>query len=196
MGRKSKAGERREQILSAFERCIVRKGLHRTTLDDVAQEAKLARPLIRHNVGNWEALVQAAAIRLSETYLAAYQSYIARAREKRDLEVLTQFLFSRTYGTITERQDLVLGALSSAAQTDKGLRDVMRQMYRRFEKRLADEILFLHDDVSRVDARNVAYAIICLAEQNSIFQSWGFPAERARGAKRAADAMLVQLLER
>lgn len=196
MGRKSRTDERRLQILSAFERCIVRKGLHRTTLDDVAQEAGIARPLIRHNVGNWENLVLAATERLMEAYAAIYQSHLVRAREKKDLRVITGFLFSPAYGTVTEDQDLVLSALSSAAQTDDALCGLLKNMYQRFEKNLVDEIVHLHDDVSRAGASNVAYAIICLAEQNSLFQAWGFPTGRAKFVRQVADDLLAGLVDR
>ncbi len=193
MGRKSRTDERRVQILTAFERCIVRKGLHRTTLDDVAQEAGIARPLIRHNVGNWDNLVRAATERLMEIYSNTYQLHLARARKKKDLHVITGFLFSPAYGTVTEDQDLVLSALSSAAQTDEALRSLLKNMYQRFEKSLVDEIVHLYDDVSRTEANNVAYAIICLAEQNSVFQAWGFPAGRAQAVRKVADDLLTGL---
>jgi len=196
VGRKSRTDERRAQILSAFERCIVRKGLHRTTLDDVALEAGIARPLIRHNVGNWDNLVRAATERLTDVYSTIYQSHLARAREKKDLHVITGFLFSTAYGTATEDQDMVLNAMSSAAQTDDTLRDLLKSMYQRFEKSLVDEIVNLYGDVSRAEASNVAYAIICLAEQNSMFQAWGFPAGRARSVRQVADDLLTGLLVR
>ncbi len=52
--------ERREQILAAFDRCAALHGFAGVTLEHVAQEAGLARALIRHNVGNREDLVAAA----------------------------------------------------------------------------------------------------------------------------------------
>ena len=52
MPRPSIAAERREEILQAFETCALRKGLEATTLADVAEEAGLPRPLVRHFMGN------------------------------------------------------------------------------------------------------------------------------------------------
>ncbi len=59
MARPNLKSERREQILDAFERCVARYGLYGATLDLVSEEAGLARPLIRHNVGNREDLIEA-----------------------------------------------------------------------------------------------------------------------------------------
>lgn len=110
--------------------------------------------------------------------------------------MFTDFLFSAAYGTATKNQDKVLSVLSSAAQTDDALRNLLKSMYQRFEKSLADEIVNLYGDVSRAEASNVAYAIICLAEQNSMFQAWGFPAGRVRAVHQIADDLLTGLLVR
>jgi len=50
--------ERREQILKAFETCVVRKGLAKTTLADVADEAG--------SRGLWSAISSATARRWSQ----------------------------------------------------------------------------------------------------------------------------------
>ena len=65
MPRRSLKEERRSQILDAFEICVARYGVEGATLERVAEEAGLARPLIRHNVGNREDLLDA----LLERYL-------------------------------------------------------------------------------------------------------------------------------
>lgn len=48
--------ERREQILAAFENCVVRNGIEKTTLEDIAQEAGQPRSLVRYFVGNRDEL--------------------------------------------------------------------------------------------------------------------------------------------
>ena len=58
MARPERGEERREQILNAFEVCVGKKGLEGTTLSDVAREAGLPRPLLRHFMGNREEMVQ------------------------------------------------------------------------------------------------------------------------------------------
>lgn len=57
MGRPSKKAERAELILDAFERCVARYGVDGATLEKIAEESGLARPLIRHNVGNKDELL-------------------------------------------------------------------------------------------------------------------------------------------
>jgi len=66
MPRPSVKEARRTQILDAAEICVAHFGVEGLTLERVAEEADLARALIRHNVGNKEDLVDA----LTERYLA------------------------------------------------------------------------------------------------------------------------------
>ncbi|MEM9304370.1 MAG: TetR/AcrR family transcriptional regulator [Pseudomonadota bacterium] len=58
MARPSKEKERVEQILVAYGECVARHGVGGATLERTAEAAGLARPLIRHYVGNREALLQ------------------------------------------------------------------------------------------------------------------------------------------
>ena len=52
MARRIIAGTRVEEILEAFEHCVIGKGLEKTTLSDIAARSGLPRPLIRHYIGN------------------------------------------------------------------------------------------------------------------------------------------------
>ena len=49
---------RQEEILSALAACILERGLLQTSLNDVAEKAGLARPLVRHFVGNRDEMIE------------------------------------------------------------------------------------------------------------------------------------------
>ena len=69
--------ERRGQILDAFATCVARYGVAGATLARTAEEAGLARPLIRHNVGNRKDLLGALLERLEE----ADQAWVDQVQE-------------------------------------------------------------------------------------------------------------------
>jgi AcrR family transcriptional regulator len=74
MARPRVADQRQEEILAAFEACVVRQGLEKTTLEDVAREAGQQRSLVRHFAGNRDDLVAALIermVRRSEARLRA-----------------------------------------------------------------------------------------------------------------------------
>ena len=52
MSRPSLKEQRYQQVMDAYESCVARYGLEGATLERIAVKANLARPLIRHNVGN------------------------------------------------------------------------------------------------------------------------------------------------
>ncbi|MFT5578419.1 MAG: AcrR family transcriptional regulator [Paraglaciecola psychrophila] len=66
MPREKVGDERKEQILSAFEACVLRNGLAKTTLQAVADEARLPRSLVRYFVGNKPAMATLLIDRMSE----------------------------------------------------------------------------------------------------------------------------------
>ena len=59
MARPSKVEERKEQILDAFERCVVQSGIQGATLDKVAKEAGLPRSPVRNLIGNRDDMLAA-----------------------------------------------------------------------------------------------------------------------------------------
>jgi len=48
MSRPSVKAEKKTAIMSAFVRCIAKRGLDATSLDDIAQESGISRSLVRH----------------------------------------------------------------------------------------------------------------------------------------------------
>ncbi len=58
MPRPSKKEERAEEILLAYEKCIAKYGVEGATLQKIADEAQIARPLLRHNIGNSDELLK------------------------------------------------------------------------------------------------------------------------------------------
>ncbi|MFC4993515.1 TetR/AcrR family transcriptional regulator [Rubritalea tangerina] len=91
MPRKSMVEERSQQILDAFERCVVRYGIEGSTLERVAEEAQLKRTIIRHYIGNRDALVEAVAERLRGRLDGQLDTIVAF--EGGDREEIVAFLY-------------------------------------------------------------------------------------------------------
>lgn len=193
MARPSLAAIRREQILDALERCLARDGIEGTSLESVAAEAGVRRPIIRHYFGNRDALLAAAV----ERSLAAYRSDLEVALRAMPgdgrLAAFLDYLFLGRFVGNPERERIFRALF--AAVDDAATQRLLRATYRRFE-----DVCFaaLRADVRRPSAaavRGAAYAIACLAEQNAGFLAIGFPRSRARAARRAASAIVRDLEE-
>lgn len=69
MPRLSIKEQRAKEIVSAFERCIVRNGINGAQLEKIAAESGIQRPALRHFIGNREALIYELTKSISSEYL-------------------------------------------------------------------------------------------------------------------------------
>ncbi|WP_299977372.1 TetR/AcrR family transcriptional regulator [uncultured Pseudoteredinibacter sp.] len=107
MARPSVKEERAAAILAAFERCVARYGVEGATLERISQESGLHRSLLRHHVGNREALLE----RLLERCVGTEQDDIQRLFDdlhsgdssvERNEELIIAYLF----GEMPEQEQL------------------------------------------------------------------------------------------
>ncbi|MBO6510494.1 MAG: TetR/AcrR family transcriptional regulator, partial [Roseibium sp.] len=138
--------DRREQILDAFETCVARYGLEGATLGKTAEIAGLARPLIRHNVGNREDLQQALVDRFLSQSRQSMENLIAFLPGQNRLKAMIDMLFDPRYANPKLVQ--VFNALSAAAPDDKELADRLQQWLQDFVLRLENVIRQDYPEVS------------------------------------------------
>lgn len=130
MGRPSVKDERREQILRAYETCVARFGVEGASLEKIAEEAGLARPLIRHNVGNRDDLLAALVERFLSRSERSVQRMIDSLPSSRATETLIDWLFDPNYSDA--QFVLVAEALIAASQEDPALATLMQRWTRDF----------------------------------------------------------------
>lgn len=144
MARPEIKDDRREQILDAFELCVARYGLEGATLGKTAEFAGLARPLIRHNVGNREDLQQALVERFLARSREAMEQLLASLPDTNRLETLLDVLFDRR--SANPHLVLVFNALSAAAPDDAVLAAQLQQWLTDFVGQLEAEIARAHPE--------------------------------------------------
>ncbi len=125
MPRPSLKEERRAQILDAYESCVARYGVEGATLERIAEEAGLARALIRHNVGNREDLLAALMDRFEKHSVKAMEDTYRYLPDENRLQTLVDWLFDPRYADPT--QVLVSEALISAAPQHPRIAKAMRK---------------------------------------------------------------------
>lgn len=181
MGRKSKADERRETILAAFERCVVHYGID-VPLERVAEEAGVQRSLIRHYLGNREEVVGQLIDRIGEAYPRAAAAQFDEALA-RGPESLLDLLFSPYPGAA--EWDAVINAVASTAP----------ERYPEAKQRLAGMLDTIIADLSaRLGASfpaaapdvclQVASGLLFLSQGYDALRCFGVPPEPARASAR------------
>ncbi len=97
MARPNIQNERRNQILDAFESCVARYGVEGATLARTAKLAGLARPLVRHNVGNRDRLLEALVDRFLEKSRSSMAAMVSALPAENRSRTAIDWLFDPTY---------------------------------------------------------------------------------------------------
>ena len=158
MGRPSLKNTRFNEILDAFEICVAQYGLAGATLEQVADQAGLARPLIRHHVGNRNDLIDALVVRYlsnSDHYL---HQLLADLPESGRLTAFINRLFSpqfhdRNFVLITE-------ALIAAAANQPGLAIKIKKSIDAVIAVIETEIKSEYKNIKAKDSKIIASGIL------------------------------------
>ena len=133
MARPSKAEERKEQILDAFERCVVRTGIQGVTLEGVAKEAELPRSLVRHFVGNRDDMVEAVFERFTRRAEALWSGLSNR---RPSIDEMLEFLVKEAF--IGGGVGRLASELRYQRNFDENARAHFKQVFRRAQRFVED----------------------------------------------------------
>lgn len=161
MARPSKKAERTDEILDAYEQCVVRHGVEGATLQRVADECGLARPLLHHYVGNREDLLDALISRLEERSAAEDAELQAALPATNRTRAYLDLLFDHRYAS-GSHDILLYQALIVAAPERPALQAMIRSWYEGFVAELADEMAKDYPDAEQAAIHEVATTVVAL----------------------------------
>lgn len=191
MARPDLTHERREQIVAAFARCVARRGLAATALEEVASEAGMKRSILRHYIGNRAALVTALLDRLLDRWRQDMGELVAYVAAAPTLERLVDGLY---WQERDERDDLPLAeALAEAARHDARLAWWLADWLREEERALAAMLAKIVPKAGAERLAIAAHGIVAIHNDYLTGLALGFADERRLRA-RAATASLVAAL--
>lgn len=190
MARAKIEDERKEQILAAFETCVIREGLAKTTLQKVADEAGLPRSLVRYFVGNRASMVDLLIKRMierGEAILADAQA----AGKANTLDDLLDKMFSETFSDETSNN--VVGELWYLAERDVTIRSRLADMYGRITDALVAQMTAENLGRGMAEREDVAHALLSLAYGEASFIAVGLAKPNSISTRRLADALVREL---
>ncbi|MEM1147285.1 MAG: TetR/AcrR family transcriptional regulator [Pseudomonadota bacterium] len=190
MARPERGEERREQILNAFEVCVGQKGLEGTTLTDVAKEAGLPRPLLRHFMGNREQMVAS----LIDRIIARTQKQLADAVAQihsQNTEMLLDFLFEGIFRV--QRTNAVTRELWSLSRRDEGIKAHLGDIYQRICDVLIEQMRT--DGLGADDAERAwtAYTLVALAFGDARMRGLGISPQSTGSARQMAQRLVASM---
>ena len=178
--------ERRERILEAFETCVVRQGIERTTLEDVAREAGQPRSLVRYFAGNRDEMVA----KLVDRLLARTSERVRSMRERSDgnVEELVRLYFAEFFADEHSNR-IVVELWRMTAYSE----DVASRVFGLYDEILHDLAADLSIDGGALPQSvfDGAYAAFSLGLGMSILRSIGVSPVRPAGLTDLAHALAL-----
>lgn len=191
MGRPSVQAQRKEEILVAFEKCVAKFGVEGATLERIAEEAGLARPLLRHHVGNREELIEA----LSGRFLAKWEDYatslVAGLPDDDPAEALIDHLF--TSNKDNWERVLVAEALISSSATRPELGQKLGQWVAGVVRLVAGQIQASYPLAAEESVRVVATGVVGIYFNVDSLEPLGSVETLLADSKKAAQQLVSTL---
>lgn len=189
VGRPKVELERREQILAAFEACVIEYGLAKTTLQKVADKAGLPRSLVRYFVGNRAEMVQLLLDRMNEK---ADQSIAEQFPKDPTLAELLDLIFDGAFTDNTT--NLIVDQLWELSRRDATVKQQLKQLYSSLKQRITAQMRKegLPNPSRHTD---IAQCLIALGYGEACFEDLGMKTKRRNTSRVCADVLLAQLGE-
>ena len=185
VGRPSLAVERRAQVLSAFARCVARAGFAGTSLENIAEEAGLARGHVRHYLGNRHDQMMALAEWVSTEDRAEFARVAEAPNDRSRVDAVMHYLFDPSFYQPCEDMAVFL-ALFEEALRDDALRTMFLDSYNEILATMGSAIIGASSEgrpggepLSAEEADGIAYLLLCAAVGNAHLSQTGISPARA-----------------
>lgn len=190
MARPRNGDERRDQVLTAFETCVVRDSLAKTTLQKVATESGLPRSLVRYHVGNKADMVTLLIERMMERADDGLSRQLPKSRVT-NIHDLLDFLFDG--GLSDEAANLIVPELWHLALRDDHIKSRLTRLYQRIVDMLSTQMK--EDGLGRSDKerRAVAFSLVSLAYGDAGMTWLNLVDEELGQTRRMANALMETL---
>lgn len=182
--------DREPQIMKALEACVIRQGLAKTSLKDVAEEAGLPRPLVRHFVGNRDEMITKlfdGMISRGEDQLENIHGTDSALSIEKCLDLLFEGVFA------DETSNALIGELWYLADRDDAIRARLAGLYQRVNDLIVDTLNAEGLGTSNQARTDAAFALVSLSYGDAAFRDIGLRGPSRRAVRAQARAILDTL---
>ncbi|MET7779848.1 MULTISPECIES: TetR/AcrR family transcriptional regulator [Streptomyces] len=192
MGRRSLVAERRQQVMEAAGRCLVKYGLAGSTLERIAEESGLSRSHIRHYVGNRDDLLLALVDWVQERDDRVFAASVEQAPPEQRLAIALDYLFGPEFASADD-ESAVIRELLRAGQEDEVLREAMLGGYRLIQSAIDQALAAEFPHSTAAVRRSTAYGLLTLALGNAMMADLDRRLSSGGLVRVAGEALVAQL---
>lgn len=182
MPRPSLKEQRRKEILDAYVACVANYGLEGATQERIAAEAGVARPLLRHNLGNQGAMKAALVAHVADAFDALT---VALGDAADDLDMLIDIVFDAKNRTDPQLA-LAFQALITASAVHPETRQPLLDCLERYVALITTYIKFTFPSCSKKDSNAIAHGIASISMSCDALEPLRPPPSWRAAAKRSA----------
>ncbi|MEM8498126.1 MAG: TetR family transcriptional regulator [Pseudomonadota bacterium] len=191
MARPKVTEQRAAEILDAFEASVAKYGVEGATLERVAEHAGLARALIRHHIGNRDALLDALVERVVQRGSRMAETFASNLPTDNRMHALLDGLFDSKFSEASEMR--VISALLIAMNQRPQLATILRDWTIEFIGWLRDELAQAFPKASPQTVSAVASGIATLYFTIDSIAAMGDMEDYRRECGEAAQLLLESL---
>jgi AcrR family transcriptional regulator len=169
MGRKNLSEERKNQLIDAFEECIIKYGLAEATLQRIAETANVNLGTIHHYIGNRDNLLEAMLQRFTEKAKKNNNLLLKVIPAKIHLEYLLEHIFK----TEDQKMDQILSELFSASEHNSIIKQLLNNINNEYLKLISKELGNLNSDLDATEKSDIAYFLLALSYGSDILDGIG-----------------------
>ncbi len=137
MGRKSKADERRTQIIQAFYQCVAEQGIANASIRKIANQAGVQPSTLHHYFKSKEEIIEEAVVYFTDHIFEGFRGQMADAGVE-TLDQGIEFIFSK--GMINEDHTGFFLECCVAARHNTRVRETIADLFRRFRQAIIDHL--------------------------------------------------------
>ena len=191
MGRKNLAAERREDILDAFEQCILERGIEGSSFQHIAQVLGMDRKMISHYFGSREALVEAMTQRIVDAFDSRTNDALATlAPSAGFMELVDAFYGSED---ALERTEILWVEIVAYSTRSKTVRDRLRKSYDKMLWAVGEILKREYPQAPVSQLQTAAYTVVTLLDRAPTFEWIGVQGSAIKSAKVAIAKVLESL---
>jgi len=168
MGRPSKAEEKRQIILDAYEAVILRDGYAKASQRKVAVEAGMNQPMIHHYFSGGNDMLDALLQRVVDRYMAALDSF-ASSVEEPSLEQAISFTCSEEFHAVSKQNEVFFCLIGQGGHNQR----VYKKMSSVYELFFAQIVEYL-EKAKVKNSQKTGYLIMCLIIGHDWAKKLGF----------------------
>jgi AcrR family transcriptional regulator len=194
MSRKSLVDIRREEILQAFGRCVIKYGLD-VSLEQIAAETGMQRSIIRHYIGNRDEVVEALIERMTHAYLEDIKTKFTAIAEAGSEAALLDFLFD-IEENYADWDRAIVNILVTSKERYPSAKQNLQRMFGEAIDLLVQVLTVLYPDTTAEQCEQIGYALFCLVTTHETVQWIGFSSVQHSRARASAELLLETLRPR